>query len=112
VCEGGTADWRSEYESIVSEAQAAGIQVIHLLPIPESCDQTALTTFIKTTYPNAPMIDVSQEWLPDYLSADGSHPNQAGHAYIANQILASGIIEAGQNIVYVPPNPASLYPAP
>ena len=77
-----------------------------------SVRETAVAAFIKTTYPNAPMIDVSQEWLPDYLSADGTHPNQAGHAYIAAQILASGIVEPGQDLVYVPPSPATLYPAP
>jgi hypothetical protein len=50
---GHTTEQYSPFPSL----QAAGINVIHLMPIPETTQD--LTTFINSTYPTANKIDVS-----------------------------------------------------
>jgi lysophospholipase L1-like esterase len=86
-----SATWQANYASIVSQLQTAGINVVHLMPIPETQqDQTALTSFINTTYPSANKIDVTSAWVnATDLSADTIHPNPAGHTLIANTITAN-----------------------
>jgi lysophospholipase L1-like esterase len=86
-----TGTWQANYQSIVSQLQAAGINVVHLMPIPETVqDQTALTSFINSTYPSAHKIDVTSAWVNGTdLATDGIHPNPAGHTLIANTILAN-----------------------
>jgi hypothetical protein len=83
--------WQANYASIVSQLQAAGINVIHLMPIPETTqDQTALTTFINSTYPTANKIDVSGSWVNGTdLSSDNTYPNPAGDTLIANTVVAN-----------------------
>lgn len=89
-----TGTWQTNYQNIVTALQNAGITVIHLLPIPETVQsQTALTTFINTTYPSGLKIDVSGGWVSGtMLSSDNIHPNEYGDRYIASQIIASGLI--------------------
>lgn len=89
-----SATWQANYISIVTDLVTAGIHVIHILPIPEgdALDQSALKTFIQTTYPTSQMIDPSVGWSSSFNSADNVHPNQAGHRFIANIIITSGFI--------------------
>jgi lysophospholipase L1-like esterase len=86
-----SATWQANYQSIVANAVAAGANVVHLMPIPETTqDQSTLTAFINATYPSGLKIDVSPAWVnATHLSADGTHPNAAGHTLIKNTILAN-----------------------
>jgi lysophospholipase L1-like esterase len=85
-----TATWEANYASIISQLKAAGITVIHLLPIPEpGTDQTTLTNYINSTYPNDVRIDVSGSWSNSIdLAADNVHPSAAGGRLIASLVLA------------------------
>ncbi len=99
--------WQANYSSIVSQLKAAGVTVIHLMPIPETTqDQSALTTYINATFPNDVRIDVSDNWsnTPD-LSSDGIHPSPTGEQLIAAHILASSTIPLLGNQIYVDPAP-------
>lgn len=80
--------WQSNYTSIVNALTGAGAQVVHVLPAPEaSLDQSALKSWIQTTYPNHLLIDPSEGWVnATHLSADNVHPNATGHAFIASKI--------------------------
>jgi hypothetical protein len=82
---------KQNYQSIVANGVANGANAVHLMPIPETTqDQSALTAFINATYPTGKKIDVSGAWVnATHLSADGTHPNAAGHTLIANTILAN-----------------------
>ena len=111
-----TATWQANYSSIVSQLKAAGIKVTHLLPIPETtqADQSALKTYITTTFAGDGMIDPSAGWSNSTMlsSADGTHPSQIGHAYIASLILASGYFPATvPAVVPAPPTSAQVYGA-
>jgi autotransporter-associated beta strand protein len=88
------ATWQANYSTIVSTLQANGINVIHLLPVPEGggLDQSALYNFIVNTYGAQNCIDPSLNWQAGYNSTDNVHPNSIGHRKIANDIVASGKI--------------------
>jgi hypothetical protein len=97
-----TATWEANYEAIVDTLKAAGVTVIHLLPIPELVvpNQSVLTNFINSTYPSDGKIDVSGMWNNSVdLSSDNIHPNPDGMRLIANAILTSGLIPTGGNSV-------------
>lgn len=91
-----SATWQANYSSIVSQLKAAGVVVTHLLPIPETAqDQTALKTYITSTFTGDQMIDPSVGWSnTTMLAADGIHPSPGGHAFVASSILASGYFPA------------------
>ena len=108
-----SATWQANYQTIVSTLKAAGVTVIHLMPIPETsiADQSTLTNFINSTYPNDGKIDVSGSWNNSvHLSADTVHPSPEGHRLIANAILASGLIPANANSVIVDTAPYPFMP--
>jgi len=94
--------WQSNYQNIVNQLQSQGIIVIHLLPIPEIVvsDQSSLKNWIISTYGSVNTIDPSVGWNNStMLSSDNVHPNEIGHAFIANKIINSGlIIPASPNI--------------
>ncbi len=85
----------ANYASIVSQLQAAGITVYHLLPIYETtANQAALTANIIATFGAANCI---ADQVVNYsgtastvLVADNIHPNAFAHSVIANSILNSG----------------------
>lgn len=81
--------WQANYASIVSQYQAAGIDVYHQLPLPEtSLDQSALTTYINATYPAGKIISVPSGWNTGTdLVADGIHLSIAGALKVANNIF-------------------------
>ncbi|WP_119792028.1 SGNH/GDSL hydrolase family protein [Flavobacterium anhuiense] len=90
-----SATWQANYSNIVSQLQVAGTTVIHLLPIPEITvsDQSVLKNWIITTYGSGNCIDPSVGWSnATMLSSDNVHPNEVGHAFIANTIINSGLI--------------------
>jgi lysophospholipase L1-like esterase len=88
------ATWQANYQNIVATLTSAGITVVHLMPIPETnVDQSTLSAWISATYPSALKIDVSPGWNNStMLSSDNIHPNSTGYRYIAQQIIASGLI--------------------
>lgn len=87
----GSGTWQANYASIVSQLRAAGINVVHLMPIPETIqDQSALTAYINTAFPGDNKIDVSGSWVSvTDLSSDGIHPTPAGNIKIANAVVAN-----------------------
>lgn len=84
-----TATWQANYASIVSQLQAAGIDVYHQLPLPEtSLNQSALTNWINATYPAGKIISVPSGWNTGTdLVADGIHLSIAGALKVANNIF-------------------------
>jgi len=81
--------YSANYASIVSQLQAAGITVYHLLPIYETVvNQAPLTAFIQATYPAANIFDAGLQNYAGVLSPDGIHPTPLGEGYITNAALA------------------------
>lgn len=107
-----TGTMEANYSSIVTALTAGGAVVTHLLPIPETAvSQTVLTNYINTTYPSAPKLDVTSGWSNGtYLASDGVHPNALGHAYIASQVIGSGLFPfATTPYIASAASPFSLY---
>jgi len=86
-----TATWEANYQSIVSQLRAAGINLVHLMPIPEvTQNQAALTSFINATYPTDNKMDVTSAWVnATDLSGDNTHPTPAGETLIATTVIAN-----------------------
>ena len=86
-----TATWEANYQSIVSQLRAAGINLVHLMPIPEvTQNQAALTSFINATYPTDNKMDVTSAWVnATDLSGDNTHPIPAGETLIATTVIAN-----------------------
>ena len=119
------ATWQANYSGIVSQLKAAGVRVVHLLPIPETAQaQTALFSYITSTFPNDGLIDPAagtymvngtvaytapSGWSNStMLSPDAIHPTAAGHAYLASLIMASGAFPATAGAAYQPPLASSV----
>jgi len=82
--------YQANYNSIVSQLNAIGATVVHLLPIPETVlDQSAITTFIAANFSN--LINPSA-FDPFTQTSDGFHPNDSGARFISNLIANSGYI--------------------
>lgn len=79
----------ANYASIVTQLEAAGITVKHLLPIEaDNVDQSTMESFINSTYAAADVIASPAITAPDLV-----HPDVAGHASIASTVVSSGKIE-------------------
>jgi len=77
--------WEANYQSIVSQLEAAGVQVWHQLPTPETVfNQSDLTTFINGNYINILAVPGTWNAATDNV-ADGVHPNIAGNLKIYNK---------------------------
>ena len=88
-----TGTWQANYASIVSQLTAAGLTVYHMV-IPETTlNQSALTTYIQTTYGQNKMIDMTGFVVSTMCSADAVHPNIVGNKFIADKIKMSGLIK-------------------
>lgn len=90
--------WKSNYAVIVATCERAGIKVVKLTPYPNnSRDMAPYANYIIATYPDSyidiytPLKQSGGTGLnPAYVSGtDPVHFNQAGHALVANTILAS-----------------------
>lgn len=100
------ATWFSNYKSIVSNLQNAGITVYHLLPFPESTlTFSDYVDSILITYPAANIVDTYTPLLGTsghinsvYVSGDGVHPNDLGHQVIYRTILKTGLFDS----IYTP----------
>ena len=95
------ATTQANYQSIVSQCQAAGASVFHLISPPESTsfDATLNTfnTWLKTTYGSAVLeAGVAQGFKYAWVT-DGVHPNSIGCRFIAMHIINSGVIPAVQD---------------
>jgi len=90
-----SATWQANYASIVSNAQAAGATVWHVLSPPEDVlDVTPLNTWINATYPASriidaytPFLDQDNRLLAQY-SSDGIHLSGLGIIKLKQLILA------------------------
>jgi lysophospholipase L1-like esterase len=80
----------TNYASIVSQLQAAGITVYHLLPLFETSgvNYVPLTAWINSTYGAANTIAVPALNNAALLGADGVHPNNPGHQVIYQSVLS------------------------
>jgi len=96
------ATYQANYQSIVTQLQAAGIKVIHLTPIPETVvTQTALDTWVRATYPGQ-FIDASISWVnATHLGSDNIHPNVSGHRLLSNTIVNSGLIPSSGQMIKI-----------
>jgi hypothetical protein len=95
-----TSTWQSNYQSIVNTLTAAGTTVIHLFGMGEpGLDQTALWSWINSTY-STNKIDISSVWVnATMVSTDNIHPNEFGHRFISSQVIASGLIPLSSNYI-------------
>lgn len=102
----GVAGYITNYHSITSQLQAAGINVIHLLPFPENTsgagvDVTPLVNDIITTYTTS-YIDTNTDLksnLAAYILSDDVHTNDDANYLIASKIISSGLLT---NVSYRP----------
>lgn len=88
-----SSTWRANYQAIRDSLFSRGVNIIHLLPTPRTgTDVTPLKNWIDTltafrgdrkidTY--TPLWSGSSYTLATNYSADGTHPNSAGHAQVA-----------------------------
>jgi hypothetical protein len=87
----------TRYAGIVSQLQAAGITVYHLLPLDENSglDQTPLASFIMETYPAEDIVNANPDKstfasgnVPSgWLAGDNIHPGPIFEQYIVQQVL-------------------------
>jgi lysophospholipase L1-like esterase len=88
------ATYEANYASIVSQLQAAGIPVYHLLPLYETvANQSTLTSWIQGTYPASNVIDSQgvnySGTASTVLAADDIHPNAFYHGKIYEAIRSA-----------------------
>ncbi|GAA3752708.1 hypothetical protein GCM10022270_09220 [Terriglobus aquaticus] len=116
-----TATWQANYSSVVSQAKAAGMKVIHMLSIPTSNGQvnaTAANAWVSQTYgPSGAgdtVVDPSVNFnASTMLIGDGIHPNYLGYAVVAADFVAqSGLTAAAGPVTYTVPSPLALYGQP
>lgn len=82
------ANWSTKYSSIVTQLEAAGIVVYHLLQLNESVLVfTDYNAYITATYPAGKIVNAGTITL----NADGVHPGQTGH----NQTYAAIVAQIG-----------------
>ncbi len=87
----------ANYDSITSQLEAAGIEVVHFLPFYEpSLNQTPLKNHIIATYTK--YIDTTdlETNYTNYLYSDLIHPNDLGNAYLEKLAISSGLISGLQ----------------
>ena len=88
------AQYTSDYDTVVTRLQNAGITVYHTLPFYEKAvDVKPLVDYIASTYPANKVIDTYYPTLAaGALDADTLHPSILGHQYIYKAILNADII--------------------
>lgn len=90
------ATYKANYQSIVSQLEAAGKQCIILYEIPRNGEAiAAFNTWLSTEFVGRTIIDVytplnnAGNLAAAYNSGDNVHPNQAGHDLIISTILSA-----------------------
>lgn len=79
-----SAVWQANIDSMYGGLTDEGTIVYFQLPLPETVlDQSALTTYLTTTYPTR-CISVPGTWNDVTDNADGIHPNSTGHPKVYN----------------------------
>lgn len=79
------AQWKTNYDSIVSQLSAAGISVYHLLQLNETVlTFTDYNAHINATYSASKIVDAGTI----SLDGDGIHPSQTGMDEIYSAIVA------------------------
>jgi uncharacterized repeat protein (TIGR01451 family) len=89
--------WQTNYSSLVTQLQAAGVKVMHCLHTPRNGnDLRPLNDWILAHFPAADIIDTwtplvygAYQLNPAYDAGDGLHPNDAGHLLIGQIISAA-----------------------
>lgn len=93
-----------DYDTIVSKATAAGIEVFHLIGFYEpTLNQSVLSNHIYSKYPLSNIIDCLVATTMDGLLVDVAHMNDLGNKIVADTIISSGKILKGsyteQNVI-------------
>lgn len=88
------ATLQANYASIANQLKASGAAVYHLLPFYEtSVSQTTQRAWLISTFSADSIIDTyTPMTVGGRLNADNVHPNELGHAAIAEAIIQSGKI--------------------
>ncbi len=85
-----SATWQANYLSLRNQLVAAGITVIHCLPMLDSRVSVApLVTYINATFTTDTIIDCNTGFNTGTMTADGFHPNDLGHSFISGKIQAA-----------------------
>lgn len=112
-----TTQNKTDYQSLVTAYQTAGIIVYHLLPIPETviADQSAINTFINATYSSANIIDPSSGAVSfvtgTMLAGDGIHLNVLGNTTVGANILNAAKITTSTTVnPFISIDPLITYP--
>jgi len=87
-----SATWQANYLYIKTALELADIEVYHALPFREAyLNQSALSTYIKNTFPSTKIIDTETP-LNNAVGVNGDsyHPNDYGHSIIFKAIVESG----------------------
>lgn len=92
-----TATWQANYQSLVNQIVAAGIEVVKIAPPPNnSSDMSVVKNWIAATYASSyidcytPLLGAGTGLNASYNSGDGVHLNDAGFQKMADVIIASG----------------------
>ncbi len=85
-----TLTWQTNYASIVSQCESAGISVYHLKPYSTSTDLSAIQSFQTSNY-SGKIIDPMTSGAGNF-AANGIHYNDTGNTAVYNAILNSGFI--------------------
>ena len=88
-----SATWQANYAAIVDSLENNGIDVFHLLPLPETSglNQSALRSWMLSNYSGA-TIDTTGFVRATMVSSDNIHPNELGYKQVAKNILDSGFL--------------------
>jgi len=91
---GGTwnATAKSNYQSIVTNAESFGCEVWHALSIPEGLDQSPGDVWVEANYSPSRIIDSPPTFNVGTDTSDGTHPNSTtGQEKIKDNLIASSL---------------------
>ncbi|WP_166437263.1 SGNH/GDSL hydrolase family protein [Niastella caeni] len=112
-----TATWQANLLLLHDSLIAHGSKIIWLLATPRTgLDITPVNDFIKATFPFTYIDTYTPLWSGTgtnlsgtYDSGDGVHPNEAGHAKIAEVIMSHHLYKAIENVYYRKQNLEAIY---
>ena len=111
-----TGTWQSNYQTIVSTLEAAGITVYKIAtPASNGTNTSVILSFLQSTYPTSYIDAYTPFWSGSgsglnstYNSGDGTHINKSGNTLLANTIIRSGLFNGYFDISYSDAEEASL----